>query len=706
MTACLPAQDSLKPMDAGLHIGIDVGGTFTDVSVHVPGAERPILFKLPSTPGAPDEAIIEGIRQVLRLADALPTAVHRISHGTTVGTNALIQRRVGKVGVVTTEGFRDLLEIGRQTRPRVYDIHSDHPKPLAPRALRQEVRERILADGTVHKPLEIDDVIGAARHLSAEGVDSVVVCFLNAYAYPVHESQAAEVLSRHLPPHVHVVTSSEIYPEFREYERFSTAVLNAALFTVMNAYLDRFAAGTETLGVRAPPEVSQSVGGLMSIAMARRVPLRCSLSGPAAGVIGAASRAVTAQLRDVVTLDMGGTSADVSLLVDGRPAEVQDRMLAGFPLRMPALDVNAVGAGGGSIAWIDRDGLLKVGPQSAGATPGPACYGQGGTEATVTDANVVLGRLNPGGLLDGSMPLDPEAAYRAITALAEPLGLGVEETALGIVQVTSAVMVKAIRSISVERGHDPGSFSLLAFGGAGPLHATEVARELDITRILIPPNPGILCAEGLLQSDLRGDFVRSVLKPMTLANATHFVTVRDALDALCQGWFSDEAIPPQAQSISWAADMRYVGQNFELTLPLAAPAAQSGETAFHRAHIDGLSRAFHQAHETTYGFASPDEPIELVALRATTLGRLPSPPPVPGRAGAPASPVGQRTVRFAPTSGREPAPWDTPIYERQSLTINQVIEGPAIVEQLDTTVVVHPGDSAAVDDWGNLVISL
>ena len=705
MTGSLQERGSHKPMTIaeGLHVGIDVGGTFTDVSVHVPDTDRPILFKLPSTPNAPDEAIIDGLREVLRIADAEPGSVQRVSHGTTVGTNALIQRRIGTVGIVTTAGFRDLLEIGRQTRPRVYDIHSDHPKPLVPRARRLEVPERVLADGTVHKPLDKSAVLAAAKSLAAQGVDSVVVCFLNAYAYPEHEREAAELLSEHLPAHVHVVTSSAIYPEFREYERFSTAVLNAALFTVMNAYLDRFAEGTRALGVRAEPEVSQSVGGLMSIAMARRVPLKCSLSGPAAGVIGAASRAARAGMDDVVTLDMGGTSADVSLLVGGHPAEVQERSLAGFPLRMPALDVNAVGAGGGSIAWIDRDGLLKVGPQSAGAMPGPACYGQGGTEATVTDANVVLGRLNPNGLLDGSMPLDVEAAQRAIARLADTLELGVEETALGILQVTSAVMVKAIRSISVERGHDPANFALLAFGGAGPLHATEVARELDITRILIPPNPGILCAEGLLQSDLRSDFVRSVLKPLSKENGSAFDAIRATLTELCHGWFSDESVPSDAQSVSWAADMRYIGQNFELTLPLSS---EEAPTSFNTAQLDALSRAFHQAHETTYGFASPSEPIELVALRATTRGLIPSPAPVPGRTGDPVPPEGYRMVRFAPPSGREPVAHDTPIYQRHTLTVGQTIEGPAIVEQLDTTIVVHPGDLAEVDPWGNLVLSL
>ena len=497
-----------------LHIGIDVGGTFTDVMLSDAGTGRVILHKLPSTPDKPDQAIIAGINEVLTQQGLPAEALARVAHGTTVGTNALIQRRVGRVAMVTTDGFRDLLEIGRQTRPRVYDIHLDHPKAIVDRELRFEVPERTLADGRIHRPLDRTKLAEVATALQARDVASVVVCFLNAYAFPRHEREAVSFLRDRLPAAVHVVASSDVFPEFREYERFSTAVLNAALFTVMNDYLDRFAEGIAALGIPVLPHVSQSVGGLMTVGMAREVPLRASLSGPAAGVIGTAARARAAGITDVITLDMGGTSADVSLLVDGQTTEVQERMLAGFPLRMPALDVNAVGAGGGSIAWIDRDGLLKVGPQSAGAAPGPACYGLGGEKATVTDANVVLGRLSGEALLDGSMPIRRELAQDAIGRLAAELGLGVDETAVGILQVTAAVMVKAIRAISVERGYDPSGFALYAFGGAGPVHATEVARELDITQVIVPPSPGILCAEGLLHSDLRSDFVHTVLCPL------------------------------------------------------------------------------------------------------------------------------------------------------------------------------------------------
>ena len=452
-----------------IHVGIDVGGTFTDVAVNVPAANRFIHFKLPSTPDEPDRAIVAGVTQALAENDLSTGDVVRLSHGTTVGTNALIQRKCGRVAVVTSEGFRDLIEIGRQVRPRMFDIHLDYPPPLVPRQLRFEVRERRRADGAVHVPLDEAGLGELALRLEDARVDCVVVCFLNSYAWPEHEERAVDLLKKELPPAIHVLSSTSVYPEFREYERFSTAVLNGALLTVMNAYLNRFTTGLEEISVVADPKVSQSAGGLMSLGMARRFPIRASLSGSAAGVFGAAYRATAAGFGNVITLDVGGTSTDVSLMRGGVPGEVYEHEITGFPLRLPAIDVNAVGAGGGSIAWIDSDELLKVGPLSAGADPGPACYGLGSGEATVTDANVVLGRLNGEALLDGRMPIGRDLAVEAIQRLSRSLGLDLTETALGIVRVSAATVVKAIRAISVERGYDPADFALYAFGGGGAI---------------------------------------------------------------------------------------------------------------------------------------------------------------------------------------------------------------------------------------------
>jgi N-methylhydantoinase A len=677
-----------------IHVGVDVGGTFTDLTISVLGESRQIQHKLPSTPDQPDRAIIDGIRQALELNGLDAGDIGRLAHGTTVGTNALIQRKIGKVAIVAEDGFRDLIEIGRQTRPKVYDIHTDHPKPLVPRELRLEVRGRVLADGTVRVPLSEEDLLVAAEKLAKAEVDCVVVCFLNSYAYPDHEQAAVEILKRRLGDRVHVLSSSGLHPEFREYERYSTAVLNGALLTVMNDYLNRFTTETAGLGVAGEPRISQSSGGLMSVEMARAEPIRASLSGPAAGVIGAGKRASAAGFGNVITLDVGGTSADVSLLADGSATEVMNRELGGFPLRMPALDVNAVGAGGGSIAWIDRDGLLKVGPQSAGAEPGPACYDLGGQSATVTDANVVLGRLHGETLLGGRMAIKKTLAESAIGGLADVLGMEADETALGIIRVTCAVMVRAIRSISVERGHNPRDFSLFAFGGAGPLHAVEVASQLDISRVIIPPNPGVLCAEGLLHSDLRQDFVRTVLLPLEPERVRLFESVRLELLEEAVAWFAEAGIEPPAQKLDWVLDLRYVGQNFELTMSLP-------EGPITEQTISDLISAFHGNHEVSYGFASETERVEFVNFRVKALGDLVKPEISALGPAGPARPTATRPVRF-----RNGGWFDTPIYERNDLGPGQAIDGPAIIEQLDTTTIVRPTDVCRTDAFGNLIITI
>jgi len=677
-----------------IHIGVDVGGTFTDFAVSLPAENRLIFHKLPSTPNAPDQAIIEGLRYLIDKGDLDPGAIVKLAHGTTVGTNALIQRRIGKVAVVTSEGFRDLLEIGRQTRPKVYDMHSDYPAPLVCRQLRLEVPERMLSDGRAFRPLDEDALARVAAELAAADVDCVVVCFLHSYAYPAHEERAAELLSSLLPEHVQVITSSSVFPEFREYERFSTAVLNGALLTVMQSYLDRLSEGVRGLGITTEPKISQSAGGLMSVRMARQVPIRASLSGPAAGALGASQRAAAAGVSNIITLDMGGTSADVSLLADGQTSEVRERALAGFPLRMPALDVNAVGAGGGSIAWIDRDELLKVGPMSAGADPGPACYGRGGIEATVTDANVALGRLSRTALLDGTMPIDAGLADTAIDALAQRLGLSQEQTALGILQVVCATMVKAIRAISIERGHNPAEFALFPFGGAGPLHARDVARELDMTTIVVPMHPGILCAEGAMNSDLVADFVKTLLIRLD-ASALAPIRAEGALLATqADEWFRAENVPAGGRQVKWFAELRYFGQNYEISLPVDGIELDS-------AALSRLEGAFHEAHDLAYGFTAPGEPIQIVNFRLRAVGLAPKAALQRLAPGASPRPSTTRRAMFA--LGQ----WiDTPVYRRGSLGAGYDLAGPAIIEQLDTTILVHPDDSCHVDEWGNLIITI
>ncbi|MGB7299405.1 MAG: hydantoinase/oxoprolinase family protein [Burkholderiaceae bacterium] len=681
-----------------MYIGVDVGGTFTDIAIDLDDGSGMLLHKLASTPGQPERAILVGLTEHLAAHQLSAADTTRLAHGTTVGTNALIQRQHGKVAIVTSEGFRDLLEIGRQTRPLVYDMHTDHPAPVVERSLRFEVPQRRLADGTVHVPLDEAATRRVARQLREQAVDSVVVCFLHSYAYPDDENQAAQWLREDLPPSVTVLTSSSVYPEFREYERFSTAVLNAALITIVGTYLDRLTAGTATMAMPGDVKICQSSGGVMSARMARQLPVRASLSGPAAGVQGASWRATAAGYDNIITLDVGGTSADVSLLVGGRPVEVNERDLAGFPIRLPSLDVNAVGAGGGSIAWIDRDGLLKVGPKSAGADPGPACYDQGGEQATVTDANVFLGRLNGDALLDGRMPIRKELATRVITELAMQIKVSDEQAALGIIQVTCATMVKAIRSVSAERGHDPREFVLFVFGGAGPLHAIDVAREMGINRVIVPPNPGILCAEGALNAPLQTEFVQTLLTEVNAAGLQLLRAGQSELLKQASDWFADEAIPDGQQGIRWAIGARYLGQNYELSLSVPL-------TLDNDALLERLNSEFHQAHELTYGFASQAETIQLVNLTVRATGQL-AVPEVPswptGQASMPApSPTHSRIVIF--TEGQQV---DAPVYRRESLLAGQCLMGPAIVEQMDTTVLVFPDDTCAVDPWGNLVIDL
>ena len=573
-------------------------------------------------------------------------------------------------------------------------MHQDFPKPLVPRWLRYEVSERMRADGVVYTPLDEPELKEIANILQEEQIDCIAVCFLHSHAFPEHEERAAEVLRQNMSGDVSIMTSSMVYPEFREYERFSTTVLNAALLTVMSAYLDRLTKNVAKTGVEAEPTISQSGGGLMSAAYSRQYPIRSALSGPAAGVLGAAYRAKATQEPNIITLDIGGTSADVSLLADGEPSVVHSRRLAGFPLRLPALDVNAVGAGGGSIAWIDRDGLLKVGPESAGAVPGPACYNKGGVAATVTDANVILGRLPDTSLLDGRMDIRRDLAEEAIDKLAEKLSMSREDTALGIVQVASSVIVKAIRAISVERGHDPSKFSLFAFGGAGPLHAIDVAKDLGIKRVFIPPNPGILCAEGLLGSDLVADLIQPSLAVFDQNIFEVLNVAKSNLSMRANDWFAAESVDLKDQRQTWSADLRYAGQNFELAINFK-------NDQFNRDTALALRTEFDKAHEVAYGYSQSNEPVELVGMRVKLAGILSKPPIPKTKTGSGLKSIGSRKVSFGKNMWTE-----TPIYRREAIPVEQNFEGPAVIEQMDSMLLIFPGDTAKIDRWGNLIIDL
>ena len=675
-------------------IGVDVGGTFTDFFAFDDTTDRIVLHKVPSTPGNPAEAVIAGLRQLAQRHGIDLSAITRLSHGTTVATNALIQRRGGKVALVVTAGFRDLIEIGRQIRPHVFSLQQDYPAPLVPRELRFEAAERITADGKPLRALSPDTLPALIAAIGAAQPDSCAVCLLFSFLNPAHEAMIRDALAAAYPD-MYLSVSSEVQPEFREYERLSTTVLNAYLQPVIDRYLGDFAAGVGAAAPQAALGINQSSGGLMSVARARRMPIRTALSGPAAGAVGAIHMAKLSGVPDVISLDMGGTSADVALMRNYTAGTTFNKWIEGYPARLASLDINAVGAGGGSIAWFDRDGLMKVGPQSAGAQPGPACYGRGGVAATVTDANLVLGRLSPRGLLGGDMALDERLARDAIAPLAERLGFSIERTAHGMLGIVVANMVRAIRSVSVERGHDPRAFALLPFGGAGPLHATDVAKSLGITRCLVPFAPGILCAQGLIVSDLRETFVRTAVTPLTDTSMADVARRIGELKQQADAWFEIEGVAPASRSIDLVLDARYVGQNFELALGLgdADPLPAAG----------AIAQRFFAEHERAYGFHNPADRIEIVNFRLLAVGKLrqPASRPVAPRRSGKAESASRRKVWFTADAAQ-----DTPVYDQATLAPGDTIAGPAVIEQLDSTTLLFPGDRAIVDPHLNLMVEL
>jgi len=677
-------------------IGVDVGGTFTDFHVYddVSGEQR--LHKTPSTPDNPARAVLNGINE-LASGDLDLAQVSRLSHGTTVATNALIQRGGGKVALLVTEGFRDLLEIGRQIRPHMFSFQQDHPTPLVPRERRFEAAERILYDGSVHRALDQDAIDRAVAQVAGSGADCLAICLIFGFINPDHERRLRLALHETLPD-LHISISSEVQPEFREYERLSTTVLNTYLQPIMGSYLTEFEDQLTKLMPDADLGINQSAGGLMTPARARQLPIRTALSGPAAGVVGAIDAARSADIANVITLDMGGTSADVCLIRDLEAEVAYDRWIEGYPLRLASVDVNAVGAGGGSIAWFERDGLMKVGPQSAGAEPGPACYGLGGVEPTVSDANLVLGRLSAKGLLGGGMALQVDAARGSLAGAAKRLGMSIERTAHGVLGIVAANMVRAIRTISVERGHDPRDFVLLPFGGAGPLHAADVGRALGITRMLVPAAPGILCARGLVVSDLREGFVISRVTPLIADTMTDLSANLADLRRQAAAWFETAGIDGGDQATIYSLDMRYIGQNYELAVELDEDQARQPDLGL-------LAEKFFAAHERNYGYHNPDDPVEVVNLRVTAIGRLAG----PGDGGAQGMDgAGEMAVadHNRPVWFDGEASVDTPVYDRAKLLPGQTLAGPAVIEQLDATTVLGPGDQCAIDRVGNLIVEL
>jgi len=681
-------------------VGVDSGGTFTDVCLFNEDDGAVETWKVSSTPDDPSRGIAQGVEEGMRrvapnAGDQPGSPITYFGHGTTVATNALIQHRGVKTGLVTTDGFRDLLEIGRQKRPDLYDMQADKPPTLVARDLRLEVPERLRHDGTVETPLDEAKMREAAITLREAGVKAIAVSFLYGFIRPEHEIRAVEILREEMPD-VFICAGHEIAPEFREFERLSTVVLNAYLGPVMKRYIERLAPRLEALGMTAPPHLTQSNGGVIGFAAAADIPVRAVLSGPSTGVVAAQVIGALAGFENLITFDMGGTSTDVALLQGGKCKLTGEAVVHGYPIKAPMLDIHTVGAGGGSLAYIDAGGLLKVGPRSCGADPGPVCYDRGNTEPSTTDANVVLQTLNPEYLLGGRMKINQELSRAAIGLLADQLGLGLMETAQGILSVVTANMARAIRVISVQRGHDPRDYTLMAFGGAGPLHAALLAKELDMKRVLVPRNPGILCAMGLLLTDLRADFATTRLMPATAASLPDMTELFASITERAEHWFEHEAIAPENRRLVRTADMRYHGQNYELAVELP-------EGPITEATMAALATDFAEAHRQRYGFVADGEQVQVVTLRLEATGLV-------RKAELRAWPDAGPDASGAITGTRQvwlPEARDfvvTPLYDRAALRPGNRFIGPAIVEQMDATTVVPPGMTATVDTYLNLIL--
>ena len=631
------------------------------------------------------------------MAGLATSDVTGVFHGTTIATNAVLEHDGAVAGMITSRGFRDVVHIGRHQRPLHYSVMQDIPwqaRPLVRRRHRKVVSERVVPPtGEVLVPLDEDEVRAAARELRDEGVEAVAVCFLFSYLNPEHERRAAAIVREEMPD-AFVTTSVDIVPQFREFERFTTATISAFVGPKTGSYLDRLAAGLDEQGVDGELHVMMSSGGVAGEHAAAERPVTLLLSGPAAGILGGQWAGALADRRRVITFDMGGTSADIGIVTEDGIAEAsaRDTWIGGYPLLVPMLDVHTIGAGGGSIAYVDEGGAFRVGPRSAGADPGPACYGHGGEEPTISDAHVVLGRLDPQRFLGGRMTLDRDAAVEAVGRLAEQLGLPLAETAEGILTIANSNMARAIRSRTIEKGHDPREFALVAFGGAGPLHAAEVADSLGIPEVLVPPYPGITSAAGLLTSDLKYDQMRTVFQLQGAVDAERLNRELDGLEAELRGRLARDGVAESEISVIRALDCRYVGQGYELRVTL-------DDGPFTEAALD----EFHRLHEREYGSAYGD-PIEIVNARVTAIGKRPTLHELPVESGTfEEALVGESEGHFR--VGGQLQALTTRFYDRGKLPLDEAFDGPAVVFHLDTTTVVPPGWRARADRSGNLLLA-
>jgi N-methylhydantoinase A len=685
-------------------IGVDVGGTFTDLVFADIAAGRTAIHKVPTTPDNPARGVVEGIVGLCKRVGVAEDEVDFVFHGTTIATNAVLEYDGATTGMVTTAGYRDILHIGRHQRPEHYSIMQEVPwqdRPLIRRRHRKTVKERLVPPrGEVLIPLDEEAVRQAARELKAAGVEAIAVCFLFAYLDPAHEQRAKAIIEEEYPG-CFVTTSASVSPQFREFERFTTTAINAFVGPKVRNYVSGLEADIKARGMKAALRIMASNGGVATAAMVADRPVMTLLSGPAAGVIGGDWCGALSGRRNLITFDVGGTSADIGIIRDGTYAEAtaRDTWIAGYPVMAPMIDIHTIGAGGGSIAYVDAAGAFRVGPRSAGAVPGPAAYRRGGTLPTVTDANVVLGRLDPEHFLGGGMKLDTAAAARVIGDLADKLSLSAEEAAEGVIAIVNANMANAVRSRTVQKGIDPRDFTLVAFGGAGPLHAAEVAAELGVREVLVPPHPGITSAVGLIAADLKYDAIRTEFQSSEVYDLARLDRDFALMEEELAARFAADGIGRDAVTFHRAGDLRYVGQGYELRVGF--PRAALDDAA-----IKGVFELFHAAHEAEYGHAFRASAIEIVNIRVTAVA---SGPKIGRPAPKPDGSLEKALVRKGRCLFRvkgELGAYDTPFYQRDLLPLDQPIPGPAIVLQEDSTTVVPPECTFVAEHTGNLFIRI
>lgn len=674
-------------MSGPVRIGVDIGGTFTDFTVMSDDTGEYFTYKTPTTPGELHSGLALALRDLQDAGRLVPASVASFINGTTVSLNAVLERRGSRVGLIVTEGFGDILEIARLKVPDPFDLGTQRPEPLVPRMFVREVRERVLSSGKIHLELDAEGLREQVTALLGEQVDSLAVTFINAYVNPSHERKAREIIAE-AAPGIPVSLSTDLWPEIREYERTMINVLNAYVGPLTRAYLDTLVGQLHQLGIHCPMMITSLNGGVMSLSAAGEKPVLTLNSGPGSGAVASAALASLCGIRNVLTFDMGGTSSDISVVEDGHVGYTREGDVGGFPLVLPMIDISCVGAGGGSVAWVDNIGVLKVGPRSAGARPGPACYGHEDGEPAVTDAYVLTGIIDPSNFLGGRVTLYPELSRNALAEIGARFGYSAEQTAEGVLRIATSSLVAEFSRIAAKRGIDLREFTLLPYGGAGPTHACMLADELEMRSILLPLHPATFCALGILLSDVRCDFIRTVNRLLEACSDRDMAAWFGQMSSDGAAWIRDEGVGISAASSVLSADMRYLGQSYEVAVPLSESHLAGG--------IQSVAGAFHERHQAVYGQSDVNAPVELINVRLTMVGQTKKPINKPLRDGKGEKPRPKATRRVL----HRGTWWELPIYERSLFLANQSFEGPCIIEQSDTTAFVTRGWSGSIDRFG------